>query len=62
MSLFDSLSEYFTDITVTFVAVIGDWPSLDDIEKKLDLSDDDLANVSVSGLLIPSYANFTNNS
>lgn len=43
------------------IAVIGAWPSLDDIEKKLDLSDDDLSNISVSGLLIPSYANFTNN-
>jgi hypothetical protein len=38
------------------VAVLLDWPSLSDIENKVD---GDLSNVSVSALLIPSYANHT---
>lgn len=42
-------------------AVLGDWPSLSDIEKdlKLDSNSSELANVSLSALLIPSYANLT---
>jgi phosphatidate phosphatase APP1 len=40
-------------------SVLGDWPTLDEIKKKLDVSDNDLANVSTSALLIPSYANHT---
>jgi len=42
--------------------VLGDWPSLQDIEKKLGSSngsDSNLSNVSASALLIPSYSNFT---
>jgi hypothetical protein len=41
--------------------VLGGWPSLSDIEKKLDVSDSDLANISQSAILIPSYANYTDN-
>lgn len=42
-------------------AILGDWPSLSDIEKelKLDPNSGELANVSLSALLIPSYANLT---
>lgn len=45
------------------IAILGDWPSLDDIEKELNITPNssDLSNVSISGLLIPSYANFTEN-
>lgn len=46
----------------TLLAVLGNWPSLGDIEKKLGLSDSDLANISRSALLIPSYSNFTGGS
>jgi len=39
--------------------VLGSWPTLGDIEKKLGLSDSDIQSLPNSGLLIPSYANFT---
>lgn len=40
--------------------MLGDWPSLSDIEHKLDISSsDDRSNISASALLIPSYANYT---
>ena len=43
------------------IAILGSWPSLSDIEKdlKIDPNSNDLANVSTSALLIPSYANLT---
>lgn len=43
------------------IAILGDWPSLSDIEKelKLDPTSDELSNISTSALLIPSYANLT---
>ncbi|KAI0658783.1 hypothetical protein C8Q70DRAFT_990325 [Cubamyces menziesii] len=40
--------------------ILGNWPSLSDIEKKIGVSNgNDLENVSASALLIPSYANFS---
>ncbi|GJE96402.1 Phosphatidate phosphatase APP1 family protein [Phanerochaete sordida] len=41
--------------------ILGDWPSLSDIEKKLGLNENssELSNISLSALLIPSYANLT---
>ncbi|KAI0766334.1 hypothetical protein BD413DRAFT_570107 [Trametes elegans] len=43
--------------------VLGSWPSLSDIEKKIGVNDgNDLQNVSASALLIPSYANFSGDS
>ncbi|KAI0071850.1 hypothetical protein K474DRAFT_1712113 [Panus rudis PR-1116 ss-1] len=60
-----SLSSEFTSATGAVASalptVLGGWPSLEDIEKKLELSNDDLSNISTSALLIPSYANFSNN-
>nr|VWP02097.1 Uncharacterized protein [Ganoderma boninense] len=42
--------------------ILGSWPSLSDIEKKLGISNgSDLQNVSTSALLIPSYANYSDN-
>ncbi|KAH9927161.1 uncharacterized protein BXZ73DRAFT_90838 [Epithele typhae] len=42
--------------------ILGDWPSLSDIEKKLGVKDgNDLQGVNSSALLIPSYANFSGN-
>lgn len=43
------------------IAILGSWPSLSDIEKelKIDPNSSDLANISTSALLIPSYANLT---
>ncbi|KAI8982873.1 hypothetical protein BD414DRAFT_418912 [Trametes punicea] len=44
-------------------AILGSWPSLSDIEKKVGVNDgNDLQNVSASALLIPSYANFSGDS
>ncbi|KAI0782262.1 hypothetical protein C8Q75DRAFT_727837 [Abortiporus biennis] len=58
-----SLSSVFASATGAAASalptVILDWPSLSDIEKKLGVNNSDLQNVSNSGLLIPSYANFT---
>jgi hypothetical protein len=39
--------------------VLGSWPSLDDIKKKLDISDSDAEKIPPSAILIPSYANHT---
>ncbi|TBU35404.1 hypothetical protein BD311DRAFT_707329 [Dichomitus squalens] len=42
--------------------ILGSWPSLSDIEKKVGVSDGNdskLQNISASALLIPSYANFS---
>ncbi|TFK48542.1 hypothetical protein OE88DRAFT_1684649 [Heliocybe sulcata] len=40
--------------------VLGDWPSLSDIESKIGVSSSsDLSNISASALLIPSYSNYT---
>ncbi|KAI0374582.1 hypothetical protein BV20DRAFT_960700 [Pilatotrama ljubarskyi] len=40
--------------------ILGNWPSLSDIEKKVGVNDgNDLQNISASALLIPSYANFS---
>ncbi|KAH8099621.1 hypothetical protein BXZ70DRAFT_1000825 [Cristinia sonorae] len=42
--------------------VLGNWPTLGDIQKKLgfdDGNDSKLSNISVSALLVPSYSNFT---
>jgi hypothetical protein len=44
---------------MTLPAVLGSWPSLSDIEKKLDLNDSELNSLPPSALMIPSYANFT---
>ncbi|KAI0807972.1 hypothetical protein C8Q74DRAFT_104649 [Fomes fomentarius] len=43
-------------------SILGNWPSLSDIEKKIGVNDgNNLQNVSASGLLIPSYANYSGN-
>ncbi|TCD60431.1 hypothetical protein EIP91_010073 [Steccherinum ochraceum] len=61
-----SLSSEFTSATGAAASalptILGSWPSLQNIEKKLGFSngsDSNLANVSESALLIPSYSNFT---
>ncbi|RPD56367.1 hypothetical protein L226DRAFT_573965 [Lentinus tigrinus ALCF2SS1-7] len=42
--------------------ILGGWPSLSDIEKKIGVNNgNDLSNVSASALLIPSYANYSGN-
>ncbi|VDB88911.1 unnamed protein product [Peniophora sp. CBMAI 1063] len=39
--------------------VLGSWPSLDDIEKKLNLNDTYLNSLPPSAIMVPSYSNFT---
>ncbi|KAI9069069.1 hypothetical protein FKP32DRAFT_1617696 [Trametes sanguinea] len=59
-----SASSLFSSVTGAVASalptILGDWPSLSDIEKKLGVNNgNDLQNVSASALLIPSYANFS---
>ncbi|KZV63638.1 hypothetical protein PENSPDRAFT_757820 [Peniophora sp. CONT] len=39
--------------------VLGSWPSLQDIQKKLDLNDTYLNSLPPSAIMVPSYSNFT---
>ncbi|THG99846.1 hypothetical protein EW026_g2574 [Hermanssonia centrifuga] len=53
---------WFCEISILkVVVVLGSWPSLSDIEQELNLdpSSSELSNISTSALLIPSYANLT---
>ncbi|TFY74755.1 hypothetical protein EWM64_g9258 [Hericium alpestre] len=56
-SLFSSITGAVASALPT---VVGDWPTLSDIETALHINNStDLSNISTSALLIPSYANLT---
>ncbi|KAM5530286.1 hypothetical protein V8D89_013382 [Ganoderma adspersum] len=61
-----SIESVFSSVTGAAASalptILGSWPSLSDIEKKLGIGNgSDLQNVSASALLIPSYANYSGN-
>ncbi|EIN11484.1 hypothetical protein PUNSTDRAFT_98606 [Punctularia strigosozonata HHB-11173 SS5] len=53
------VSSITSDVAKALPTVLGNWPSLSDIEKKLNLNDSEINSLPPSALMIPSYANFT---